>query len=193
MRVEVLDGDALDARLDEVAALRMKVFRAYPYLYDGDMEYERKYLQAYRDSDAAIVVAALYGETLVGAATAAPMEDHASDFAAPFAQTGLDLSDIWYCAESVLLPEYRGQGIGHAFFDKREERGRELGRSHSCFCSVVRPADHPLKPEGYVPLHGFWKKRGYAPLPGVVAEFSWKDVDQPEETRHELQFWIREL
>ncbi|MHA6345709.1 GNAT family N-acetyltransferase [Roseivivax sp. CAU 1761] len=193
MRVAALTGEELDAALDDVARLRIEVFRTYPYLYDGDLDYERSYLETYRNSPGAVLVGAFENGRLVGAATGTPMEEHAGDFAAPFARTGLDLKSIFYNAESVLLPDYRGRGVGNAFFDSREAHARRLGRSHVCFCSVVRPDDHPLRPAGYVPLHGFWRKRGYAPLPGVVARFRWKDIDQPAETDHELQFWMREL
>ncbi|QFS82324.1 hypothetical protein FIU97_05960 [Roseivivax sp. THAF40] len=193
MRVKALTGDALEAVLDDVAALRIAVFREYPYLYDGDAAYERDYLQAYRDNPDAIVIGAFDGDRLVGAATGTPMEDHAEDFAAAFSNTGHDLGSIFYCAESVLLPEYRGRRIGHLFFDMREEHARALGRTHSAFCAVMRPDTHPLRPEDFRPLNGFWRKRDYAPLPGVVARFSWKDIDQEAETAHELQFWMREL
>jgi len=57
----------------------------------------------------------------------------------------------------------------------------------------VRPADHPRRPGDYVPLDGFWKKRGYAPMEGVIAHFAWKDVGEREETEKPLQFWIRAL
>lgn len=105
MRIEALTGEALDAALDDVAGLRIRVFRDWPYLYDGDLEYERGYLEAYRASDAAILVGAFDGARLVGAATGTPMADHADDFAAAFDGTGLALNDIFFCAESVLLPE----------------------------------------------------------------------------------------
>ena len=39
----------------------------------------------------------------------------------------------------------------------------------------------------------FWRKRGYAPLPGIVAEFRWKDLGEPHETAHPMQFWARDL
>ncbi|WP_289155654.1 GNAT family N-acetyltransferase [uncultured Salipiger sp.] len=193
MRVETLTGAALDAALDEVAKLRIAVFRDWPYLYDGDLAYERRYLQSYRDSPGAVLVGAFDGDRLVGAATGTPMEDHADDFAAAFAGTGLDLGTIFYCAESVLLPEYRGRGVGHRFFDLREAHARALGRARSAFCGVVRPADHPLRPAGAAPLDPFWRKRGYAPLEGAVATFRWKDIDRTEETAHPLQFWIGDL
>jgi GNAT superfamily N-acetyltransferase len=201
--VRPLRGVALEVALDDVARLRIEVFRAYPYLYDGDAEYERRYLQAYKDSPDAILIGAYHNGHLVGAATGTPMEDHADDFAAALAGQSLDgqetgsqapdLTHIFYCAESVLLPQYRGRGIGHAFFDARENHARALGCDVSVFCSVLRPADHPLRPQGYSPLDGFWRGRGYAPLAGAIAHFAWKDTDQPDETDHDLQLWMRRL
>lgn len=188
----VLTGQALAEALPAVARLRISVFRDWPYLYDGDADYERDYLRAYQ-SPGAVVVAAMDGDKVVGAATGAPMADHAADFSAAFAGRPEPLSQIFYCAESVLLPEYRGQRIGHAFFDAREAHARKLGLRYSAFCSVIRPADHPARPADYRPLDDFWRKRGYAPLAGVTASFAWKDMGDEAETDKQLQFWIRSL
>lgn len=187
MIVRALRGDELAARLDDVARLRIAVFRDWPYIYDGDLDYERSYLRGYLD-EAAIVVGAFDGARLVGAATGLPMAD-AGAFAAPFA----DPQDIFYCAESVLLAEYRGHGVGHRFFDLREDHARSLGLGQSAFCSVLRPDDHPLRPQGARDNSAFWRGRGYAPLPGVTATFNWRDRGEAEETPKQLQFWIRSL
>lgn len=191
--VRALRGAALEAALEDVARLRIAVFRDWPYLYDGSLDYEREYLRTYRDSPGALLVGAFFGEVLVGASTSTPMEDHAGEFAAPMTGRGVALEKILYGAESVLLPEYRGKGIGHRFFDLREDHARALGRTHVAFCSVMRPADHPLRPASYRTNDAFWQGRGYAPLPGAVAEFSWKDLGQEGETVKPLQFWMREL
>ena len=188
----VLTGADLSAALDDVARLRIAVFRDWPYLYDGDLAYERDYLRAYQ-SPGAVVVAALDAGRIVGAATGAPMTDHADDFAAAFAGRPERLSDIFYCAESVLLPDYRGRGLGHAFFDARETHARALGHRYTAFCNVIRPADHPARPAGYRPLDGFWRKRGYAPLHGVIAQFKWRDLGDTDQTDKQLQFWMRAL
>lgn len=188
----VLTGQALTDALDDVARLRIAVFHDWPYLYDGDLAYERDYLKAYQ-APGAVLVAALDGDRIVGASTGAPMRDHADDFAAAFADRPEKLDDIFYCAESVLLPAYRGHGLGHAFFDAREAHARDLGHRYSAFCSVIRPADHPDQPADYQPLDGFWRKRGYAPLQDVIARFSWTDRGQPEQTEKSLQFWMRKL
>lgn len=193
IRVTALQGAELAAALDEVARLRIAVFRDFPYLYDGSLEYERSYLAALRDSPDAIVIGAFDGAQLVGAATGTPLADHASDFAAALAGRGPALDDTFYCAESLLLARWRGHGIGHRFFDLREAHARALGQRHSAFCAVIRPEDHPARPAGYRPLDAFWRGRGYAPLPGAVAEFGWRDLGAAAESRKPMQVWTRAL
>lgn len=193
IEVKVLRGDDLVQALPNVAELRITVFRDWPYLYDGSLDYERDYLQSYIESKGAIVVGAYDQGKLIGASTGTPMLDHADEFADAFAGTDLDLARVFYCAESVLLPQYRGRGIGHQFFDRREAHARALGYDFSAFCAVQRPVDHPLRPATYVPLDGFWTKRGYAPVDGAIAQFDWKDIDQSDSTKKPLQFWLRRL
>lgn len=191
--IRALKGDALDQHLDALARLRIEVFRAWPYLYEGDLAYERDYLKVYSAAQDALLVGAFDGSHLIGAATGTPLSEHASDFAAPLADHGYAVEDVFYCAESVLLPKYRGQGIGHRFFEAREDHARDLGATYSAFCSVDRPTDHPLYDVGYRPLDPFWRKRGYAPLPGAVARFAWRDIGEANETEKDLQMWIRRL
>lgn len=191
--IRPLTGADLDRVLPDLARLRMRVFRDWPYLYDGDFAYEHRYLQSYRDSAGAILVGVFDGDRLVGAATGTPMEDHAEDFAAPLAGLALPLTEIFYCAESVLLPDYRGRGVGHRFFDLREKHARALGRSHSVFCAVIRPGDHPARPTAYRSLDPFWRARGYRPVEGAVATFAWKEIGEACESEKPLQVWMRAL
>ena len=192
--VRSLTGDEIKTVLPDLARLRIVVFRDYPYLYDGTLEYEEEYLAKFAKAKGAVCVVARDGEQIVGASTAAPMIEHADEFGEPFRHAGYDLTKIFYCGESVLLKSHRGHGLGHSFFDHREAHARKLGGfTHSTFCRVVRPDNHPLKPKDYVPLDAFWKKRGYAPVEGLVATYSWKDIDQDHETIHPMQFWMKAL
>ncbi|MBY4892721.1 GNAT family N-acetyltransferase [Rhodobacteraceae bacterium N5(2021)] len=189
LAVTALTGDALTRALPDLARLRVEVFAAFPYLYQGDADYESHYLRSYRDTPGAVLVAALEGNDIVGAATGMPLEHHADA-----AQISAALPpDTFYCAESVLLPAYRGQGIGHRFFDLREAHARHLGASHSAFCAVIRRADHPAKPANYRPLDRFWRARGYTPQTGTTAQFSWNDIGDTAETLKTLQVWIKAL
>jgi GNAT superfamily N-acetyltransferase len=194
VRVERLTGSALAAAVPELARLRMTVFRDWPYLYDGTLDYEQDYLAAFSSGTGAVVVAAYDGDAMIGAATAAPLLESAEDFAAPYLTRGDDPAQIFYFGESVLLKAYRGKGLGHSFFDHREAHARSFGRfTLAAFCAVQRPADHPLRPQDYVPLDAFWRKRGFEKADGLTTTFSWKDVDQPEETDKPMQFWLKAL
>lgn len=194
LSVEALTGPALKDVLPDLARLRIAVFRDWPYLYDGSEDYEREYLAKFIAAKGAVCVIARDGDAIVGASTASPMAESDQEFIAPFENAGYDISKVFYCGESVLIGDYRGQGVGHKFFDEREAQARRLGGFEvATFCRVVRPDDHPLKPANYRPLDGFWRKRGYSPAEGLIAEYPWKDIDQPEETMKQLQFWTKSL
>lgn len=194
LRVAPLTGQALARAIPAAARLRMAVFRHWPYLYDGTKDYEEAYLSKFAKAQGAVIVAAYDGESIVGCATAAPMAEVEAEFSAPFRERGWDVTRLFYCGESVLLPEYRGRGLGHIFFDERETQARRLGGfTHSTFCAVVRPDEHPLRPANYTPLDAFWKKRGYEPAEGIVCRFAWKDLDQAGETDKPMQFWMKPL
>lgn len=188
-----LTGAKLEAALGDLAQLRITVFREWPYLYEGDLAYERNYLSKFAASTGAVIIGAYDGDRLVGAATAAPLIDHFDDFAEPFETKGLKAEDFFYFGESVLLPEYRGQGIGVRFFAEREKAAREEGFDRIVFCGVIRPDDHPLRPADYVPLDGFWRNRGYEKMDGVTCDFPWRDIGDEHETRKPMQFWSRTL
>ncbi|MGE5512768.1 MAG: GNAT family N-acetyltransferase [Bacteroidota bacterium] len=194
VRIETLTGAGLEAAIPALARLRIAVFRDWPYLYDGSLDYEQRYLRTLAQAPKAVVVAAFDGADMVGAATASALAGHAAEFAEPLRRRGYDVDRIFYFGESVLLPAYRGRGLGHAFFDKREAHARVCGPyTHTTFCAVVRPDDHPLRPEGYSPLDAFWSKRGYTRIEGLVGSFVWKDIDQAEETAKPMQYWMKAL
>lgn len=193
MNVRPLAGEEIAACLKDLAALRIEVFAAWPYLYDGDEEYEAGYLAEYAAAPDAVLVAAFDGKQIVGAATASPLWAQKAEFRKPFEQVGIDTSRLFYFGESVLLPAYRGRGIGHAFFDQREEAARRAGAEAAAFAAVVRPEDHPARPAGYLPLDGFWRKRGYEKVPGLVTQLAWKEHGEEEESLKPMQYWMREL
>jgi GNAT superfamily N-acetyltransferase len=193
LRISTLTGADLEKALPDLGRLRIEVFRDYPYLYDGTLDYEESYLNALAGNKDSIIVAAEDDGKIVGCATGSALAGHHEEFAAPFEARQIDPSEIFYCGESVLLPMYRGRGLGHSFFDKREAHARDRGYKYSTFCGVIRPEDHPLKPANYSPLDGFWQKRGYQKAEGIIGTFRWKDTNQEEETDHPMQFWIRGL
>lgn len=191
--VRRLSHEELQAAFADLARLRIEVFHNFPYLYDGDLAYERRYLATYMQSPGAVIIGAFDGDQLVGAATASPLSSHFEEFAAPFSEQGLDLAEFFYFGESVLKHSWRGQGIGVRFFEAREQAARDAGFSRCVFSAVIRPADHPLRPAGYVPLDNFWSRRGYARIAGLTTGFSWRDIGETQESIKPMEFWQKQL
>lgn len=199
LRVAPLTGPDIDKALPALARLRIAVFREWPYLYEGTLAYEQDYLAHFSQARDGIIVAATDGDEIVGVATGAPLTGHTEEFVPLFRERSFDPETIFYCGESVLLPSYRGRGIGNAFFDHREAHARSLTTpagapyTHITFCGVVRDTDDPRKPPAYVPLDGFWRKRGYEKVDGLLGSYSWREIGATEETEKAMQFWMRKL
>ncbi|MFP4291249.1 MAG: GNAT family N-acetyltransferase [Cyclobacteriaceae bacterium] len=193
VEIRKVTGKDLATYLDELAALRIEVFRDFPYLYDGDLGYEKEYLQTYVKAAGSAAFLVFDENEVVGASTCLPLSEETDELKAPFSTTQYSLDEVLYLGESVLRPAYRGRGIGVEFFRLREEHGRLLNKKYASFCAVQRPKDHPLRPNDYRPLDDFWKKRGYHALPGVKTRLKWKDVNEPQETEKQLMYWIKRL
>lgn len=192
--IERVTGEGLRLYIPDLARLRIRVFRDWPYLYEGDEAYERTYLETYIRSPRSVVVLALDGDRAVGASTALPLADEAAYVTQPFTARGLDIARIFYFGESVLDRTYRGQGIGVRFFEEREAHARSFGTFETaCFCAVQRPDDHPMRPKDYVPLDAFWNRRGYVKNPGFTTHFPWRDIGEAEETGKPMAFWFKRL
>lgn len=193
MQIRLLRGDQLTPHIDDLARLRISVFREFPYLYDGNRAYEAEYLAGYARSAASLCVLAVDDGQVVGASTALPLADETLAFRQPFEQAGLETGSIFYLAESVLLPAYRGQGLGVRFFAEREAHARRLGFACCAFCAVQRPLDHPLRPVDYQPLDAFWLRRGYQPRPDLHTHFHWRDLGADEESAKPMSFWLKAI
>jgi GNAT superfamily N-acetyltransferase len=191
--IEVATGGAIERHLDALAALRIAVFRDYPYLYDGSLDYERHYLASYVASPAGTVVIARDGNRVVGASTALPLAQHSDDVVPPLVRAGFAPDTVYYFGESVLEHAYRGHGVGSMFFEARERRARELGFATAAFCAIDRPADHPRRPPDYEPPGALWRRRGFVRRPDIVGEFAWRDLGDRDETAKPMVFWIKEL
>lgn len=194
IEVKTFTGADATPYFGDLARLRIEVFRAFPYLYDGDADYERRYLATYANAPDSVFVLAFDDGRAVGASTGMPLAQEVEALQLPWIPAGIDPESVFYFGESVLLPAYRGQGIGHRFFDEREAFARRLGGSTwTSFCAVDRDDDHPQRPPDYRPLHAFWRARGYQPHGDLACRMAWKEVGSDTETDHRLSVWSRPI
>lgn len=198
MHIQLFTGDTIQPYIRNLASLRIEVFKEYPYLYDGDFDYEQVYLYSYIHANHAAVVLAFDGNDVVGASTCIALDETDTFIQFPFIAKGYDISKGVYFEESVLKKEYRSKGIGVRFFEEREKWAanyfKKKNISKGCFttfCGINRPSNHPLRPKDYQDLESFWKHRGYEKQPALQTQIMWKEIQKNEE-EHTLTFWTKE-
>ena len=192
LTIHEISGSELEPWLDALGGLRIRVFRDYPYLYDGSLDYERSYLGIYQKSARSrIVLVTDSTGDLIGATTCMPLADEVHEFQSPFINAGLAVDDCLYFGESIVLPAWRGRGLGKEFFARREQHARRLGMKTMAFCAVDRPLEHPLRPQEYRPLDEFWTAQGYQKQPSLQVVFSWKEIGETAESPKTLTFWTK--
>ena len=171
LRVEARSGDGLRAPAPELAQLRIEVFRDWPYLYDGDLAYERSYISCFLMRPTTLRSAPLMATRSSGHRRHPRSQPACGYSSQPFLAAGEPLERIFYFGESVLKERLsRARARPCIFRRARGSRGNAR-LPKTAFCGVVRPHDHPLRPSGYEPLDPFWRKRGYRPLTGMIAHF----------------------
>ncbi len=186
-------GAAIGPFIPDAARLRIVVFHEWPYLYEGDDAYERDYLRTYCNNPDSLFVIARTGGKVIGISTGIPLLAETEEVKAPFPAAGIDPATVFYFGESVLLPDWRGRGLGVKFFEERERYARSLpGIRYAAFCAVDRPADHPARPADYVPLDSFWAKRGFAKT-ALQTRFTWKESGDAEASPQQLTFWMKDI
>lgn len=192
--MHVMPGEAAREYERELAELRINVFREYPYLYEGNKEYEAKYLETYFKSEKSCIIIAVADDQIVGASTSILLSEGDEDFKRPFLNTKFNLDEIVYFGESVLLPDYRGRGLGRQLLQLRENFATMIpGVKYCAFCSVIRSPEDPRKPKNYRSLEDFWQRYGYRKESHLKAKYKWLDLGEKEQSEKEMQFWIKEL
>ena len=188
-----LVGAEIAPYLADIASLRIDLFAAFPYLYDGDRAYEERYLRTYVETPGSVAFVALVDGNVVGASTGAPLAAEPPETRAPFVASGADVARVFYCGESLIRPAYRGRGIYRRFLEGREAFARAGGFASCAFCAVERPLDHPARPAGYQPLDAIWTRAGYVRRPDLVASYAWRDLGDDAETQKPMIFWVKAL
>lgn len=177
---------------EDLADLRIEIFKSFPYLYLGERDYEKKYLERYFLSTSFFLAALYDKDQMVGATTAIKLSEETDEIKAPWLAAKCKIENCFYFGESLLLENYRGQGYGNLFFDLREQHAlKDTTIESTLFCSVVRPMTHPLKPKNYLPHDAFWLRRGYTPQQ-VFCSMTWQDTDQKTPTEKNMQFWKKD-
>jgi len=190
---QLLTGKDIAEHLEDLASLRLDIFREYPYLYLGQRVDELTYLAGYTEKPGSVTILAKDGSKVIGAATGAPLAYEQPALRDPFAITPYPPEEAYYVGELLFHQSYRSRGLGKRLLSQIESHICSLGNFRTVVCvTVERSPDHPLRPHGHIPINHFLDRTGFVRLDEVVANFKWLEVDGVERD-HSMQFWLKEL
>ena len=152
LATRILTGDAVAGRWTIWRGCASRCSATGP-IFDGDPDYERDYLTAYLSPGAVVVAPPMTARARGRRRHRRTDGGSRRRFRRRLRQPPEALDDIYCCARSVLLPGISRAWAGPRLFDGRRRRPRP-GRRYSAFCSVIRPADHPLRPADIDPSAG---------------------------------------
>ncbi len=194
INIRTFMGGGIKIYLSSIAKLRLAVFKDYPFLCKITLEEELAYLRRFAQNKDSIAVLVFDGPKIVGAAIGAPLESQEPEFIKLFQDKGLNPASYFYFGQSVLLEPYRGRGLGHHFFDMREQHAKHLKRfTRICFVSIVRTSFSPAAPKEHSSLVNLWEKSGYIKRTDLTCVQSWKDSTAEKPTPKTLVFWTKEI
>jgi GNAT superfamily N-acetyltransferase len=194
MNFQIARGREIQKYINDIAVLRITVFREYPYLYDGDMPTEVDYLSGYSSSKNSVLIFVKDGEKTVGAVSGKPLADMEELLLVPFAQHHLSVQDIFYLGEIMLLKEYRGKGIGYQLYRKFEDVVKQKKQYQKmAIAEIGRQDQDPRKPKNYIPGRVFWQRLGYIEYPEMIIQVLYKETDNAENIPHSLIYSLKDL
>jgi hypothetical protein len=198
LEFKIYAGEAIRNFIDDLGLLRLQVFREFPYLYEGSLDDERKYIGEYASHKLSALLAVFSDDRLVGFSTGTPLNSGltiVADAAKLFEAKGYKPSDYYYIGESIVLPEYRSLATFQGLSKRMEAYSLQNQFSAICFLTVWRPIDHPLKPRNYKDLSQLWTFIDYEKM-GLSVEYQWQTITGEGHSAmlsNKLVFWHKLL
>ena len=194
VEIKLFDDGKIHMYIEDIARLRISIFREYPYLYDGDQGYEADYLKKFIHTEDSIMVLAFSDENIVGALTGLPLRCEEPNVREPWIQSNIQVDHLYYFSEGLLRREFRNRGIGRRMFQLAENWVENTHRYKAfTLATVIRSEDHPRKPENFSSTDRFWEKLGYRKTKDIVCTIPWKEVGEVQESPKPLLFWSKNV
>jgi len=198
VEIEILVGENSIGYIETVSKLRIDIFREYPYLYEGDLNYEQQYVKGYTMDKKAMIALARIDGKIAGVSTGIPLISDSEivvDAKKVFSKDNIDIGDYYYYGEVIVLPEYRGKGITTQLYDAQHELVKEWGYKHVCILTVVREESHPLKPITYRSPDKMWEHLGFF-RNNLTVDYHWPTIHADKSVKdvsNKLEFWTKDL
>lgn len=189
--MEAIKGKNISAYIEQLGKYRIDIFKEYPYLYEGDLEYERSYLSRYAQSNGSILLISYDQKGIVGACTGIPLQDEEEEFIAPFKNE--DITSIFYIGEIMVRSDSRSKGLGTALLSNIIELIALENYKKICLYTVQREQNHPLKPKNYISPDNLWMKFDFKKDLERLVYYHWRELNDNRETIKAMNVWSKQF
>lgn len=182
--MEVVKGKAIEKYAKYIASLRILMFKEFPYLYDGSLEQEEKYLSAYTDSPDSIVILAKQDDCIVGLLTGMPVTkicEFIADFKKILDENNRTTASAYYYGEALILPAYRGQGVLTKMFQELDSVIKKMSYNHAYGITSIREKNDSRRPANYRDTDPLWVRLGLTKT-DMIIEGEWPTISKTGET-----------
>lgn len=194
-----LIGPEAKKYVTDIANIRIQVFKEFPYLYAGTLEYEQEYSDYFSKDERAILIAAMQDERIIGFITGMPLSLEnplTKDVAQKLLAKGLtDISHYYYLGEAIVLAEYRKPLLIYNLFKKFKEETKNFTYQKIGILTVIRDKNHPLRPAGYRSIESILKYFKFHPT-DIIIDFEWPTFQasgEIENAANPMLFWEHEV
>lgn len=196
--IKTVSGKDITPYIDTIAKFRLTAFKEFPYLYQGDLANERKYLEHYPKNLKSLLVLALQNNEVVGFLTGVPLAGDfpgLADIQKACEQRHLNPQIFYYYGEGIIKPAYQGKGLFSQLMAAQELQLKKWGFKHSCFLTVKRDKSHPLKPKHYSDPSKIWRHKGFQPF-GFELSYNWPTIlsnGKVKNHKNKLMLWVKTI
>jgi GNAT superfamily N-acetyltransferase len=194
IRIETFRGKEITPHIDEIVNLWSKIYRDYPYLYDGEDAIYKAHLSGYAKLNDSIICVVFDNKKAVGLAIGIPLTQTREIYQEVFLEKGYELQSIFYLSEFGLQPDYRGKGVEEKMYQKIEDFVLQNGKFKMiCFWEINNSLISPQKRSGYVPKEKFWNQLDFTRHKELSFHVHWTNINAKEKTPHLATYWIKIL
>jgi GNAT superfamily N-acetyltransferase len=196
--ISVYFGSEITPFLEDVAKLRIQLFREFPYLYEGTSSIEEEYLRGFSSDPKSMLVVARSGKELASVSTAWPFTADANILKLAkqrFGEVGIRVEDVYYYGEILVKEKFRGRGITRKSYELHEAAAKDYGYSIASIATVVRSVDDPRRPLNYIDTDALWGKLGFSKT-NIIVKHPWPTIQVDGTSTDELNpmvFWTKQL
>lgn len=187
--MQIIRGPEIENHIDDLGRFRIKIFREYPYLYDGNIEFERVYLSPYSRNPESLLLILQDARGIIGACTGTPLTGEDNDFQNAF--MGENKDEIYYIGAVILRADSRGQKLGSRLLSTALSLIDMKRFKKTSLCTVDRGLNHPRRPGNYCPPDYLWEKYGFVKSTYLLAYLAWTDIGQKIETKKPMNIWFK--